>query len=133
MAMMVRQAVAERNYQVPQMQARPPPRRTQFQVPAVADNIYVPVQSFPPPPPPPLALEYSDNVVKPPQKANYYVVVEVVLRIFLFVFSLAALLILLTSKQTIEFSTPGDPSSYAPFSLKFNTYSPAFKLVIIFI
>ncbi|KAK1351867.1 hypothetical protein POM88_053872 [Heracleum sosnowskyi] len=118
MAMMVRPAVAERNYHVP----------PQSQALAVADNIYVPVQSIPPPspPPPPLALENSDNAAKPPQKANYYVVAQVILRVFLFVFSLAALLILVTSKQTIVFRTRYPPYR-APFYLKFNTYSPAFK------
>lgn len=128
MATMVRPAVAERNYHEPQVQSAPAPPRPQFQALAVEDNTYVPVQSFPPPSPsqPPLALENSDNAVKPPQKANYYVVAEVILRVFLFVFSLAALLILLTSKQTIEFRTRGPPYR-APFYLKFNTYSPAFK------
>lgn len=130
MAMMVRPVVAERNYHEPRVQSPPPPPRPQLQTLAVADNIYVPVQSIPPPsppPPPPLALEFSDNAAKPPQKAKYYVVAEVILRVFLFVFSLAALLILLTSKQTIEFTTIYDPPYRAPFSLKFNTYSPAFK------
>lgn len=108
------------------MQSSPPPPRAQPQALAVADNIYVPVQSIPPPSPPPLALEYSDNAAKPPQKANYYVVAEVNLRVFLFVFSIAALLILVTSKQTIEFRTRYPPY-HAPFYLKFNTYSPAFK------
>lgn len=89
MAMMARPAVAERSYQVPQVQVPPPPLRPQFQAPAVAANIYVPVQSLPPPPPPPpLSLEYSVNAVKPQQKANYYVVAEVVLKIFLFAFAL---------------------------------------------
>ncbi|KAK1380212.1 hypothetical protein POM88_026956 [Heracleum sosnowskyi] len=104
MAMMVRPAEAERNYHVPRVQSPPPPPRPQSQALAVADNIYVPVQSIPPPspPPPPLALENSDNAAKPLQKANYYAVAEVLLRVFLFVFSLAALLILVTTKQTID-------------------------------
>ena len=129
MATMVRPAVAERNYQVPRVQSPPPPPRPQLQALAVADNTYVPVQSFPPPSPsipPPLAIGNQDNAAKPPQKGSYYLVAEAVLRVLLFLFSLAALLILLTSKQTIELRTR-DPPYHGPFSLKYNTYSPALK------
>ncbi|KAL8105257.1 hypothetical protein AgCh_029158 [Apium graveolens] len=80
--MMVRPAVAERNYHESRVQSPvPPPPRRQPQTLALADNIYVPVQSIPPPSPPPLALEYSNNAAKPPQKANYYLVAEVMLGI----------------------------------------------------
>ncbi|WOH12956.1 hypothetical protein DCAR_0832465 [Daucus carota subsp. sativus] len=130
MATMVRPAVAERNYHVPRVQSPP---RPQLQAQAVADNTYVPVQSFPPPSPsqpPPLPLGIQYNAAKPPQKGNYYLVAEVVLRILLFLFSLAALLILLTSKQTIELRTR-DPPYHGPFSLKYNTYSPAFKYFLV--
>ncbi|KAL1806635.1 hypothetical protein ACET3Z_029703 [Daucus carota] len=133
MATMVRPAVAERNYQVPRVQSPPPPPRPQLQALAVADNTYVPVQSFPPPSPsqpPPLALGIQANAAKPPQKGSYYLVAEAILRILLFLFSLAALLILLTSKQTIEFGTD-DPPYHGPFSLKYNTYSPAFKYFLV--
>lgn len=130
MAMMVRPAVAENNYYVPRVQSSPPPPRPQSQASAVADNIYVPVQSIPPPPPPPLALEYPNNTVKPSKNANYYyAVAEVVLRLLYFVFSLAALLILLTSKQTIVYWIYGIsvPPQEVTSTATFTNYSPTFR------
>ncbi|KAK1380213.1 hypothetical protein POM88_026957 [Heracleum sosnowskyi] len=132
MAMMVRPAVAERNYYVPRVQSSPPAPLLQSQALAVADNIYVPVQSLPPPQP--MGLEYPDNAVKPSRNANYYyAVAEVVLRVLYFVFSLAALLILLTSKQTIVYWISGIsvPPQQVTSTATFTKYSPTFRYFMV--